>query len=97
MQECILTGRISGPAIFRVPEFGTRTSFTIVDEGRCPVVCAVEGDVAREFVTRCCEGDIVTVTGFYEARPSTAAANTPWTGRFRVHAVHIAEEARLAA
>jgi hypothetical protein len=42
-------------------------------------------------------GDIVTVKGFDEPRPSTAAANTPWNGRFRVRAVDLAEDIRVAA
>jgi hypothetical protein len=95
MQEHILTGRIARLVIFRVPEFGTRASFIIEGAGRYPVVCAVEGDIAREFIARYCEGDEVGVRGIYEPRPSTAAANTPWVGRFRVQA--IAKEACLAA
>jgi hypothetical protein len=95
LQEHILTGRVARLAIFRVPEFGTRASFTIEGAGRYPVVCAVEGDVAREFIARYCEGDEVEVRGLYEPRPSTAASNTPWVARFRVQAV--AKEARLAA
>jgi hypothetical protein len=97
MQEHVFTGRIAGVVIFRVPEFGTRATFTIEDVGRSPVVCAVEGDVAREFIARYCEGDNVTVKGIYEPRPSTAAANTPWVPRYRVRAVQVADEARLAA
>ena len=97
MQEHTFTGRIAGLVIFRVPEFGTRARFTIDDTGRSPVVCAVEGDVAREFIARYCEGDKVTVSGIYEPRPSTAAANTPWVPRYRVVAVQAAEHTRLAA
>ena len=97
MQEHTFTGRIASLVIFRVPEFGTRARFTIEDAGRSPVVCAVEGDVAREFIAHYCEGDMVAVRGVDEPRPSTAAANTPWIGRFRVHAVRVAEDARLAA
>jgi hypothetical protein len=97
MQEQIFTGRIAGLVIFRVPEFGTRVKFTIENTEGCPFVCAVEGDVAREFIARYCEGDKVTVRGIYEPRPSTAAANTPWVARFRVRAVQVAEDARLAA
>jgi hypothetical protein len=97
MQEHIFIGRIARFVVFKVPEFGTRASFTIEGTERCPVVCAVEGDVAREFIARYCEGDKVAVRGFYEPRPSTAAANTPWVARFRVRAVCIAENARLAA
>ena len=97
MQEHTFTGRIAGLVIFRVPEFGTRARFKVEDMGRSPVVCAVEGDVAREFITRYREGDEVTVTGIYESRPSTAAANTPWVPRYRVRAVKFAEATRLAA
>jgi len=97
VQEYLFTGRIGGLRIWNLPEFGTRASFTIEGPGQHPVVCALEGDVAREFVTRCHEGDIVTVIGFDEARPSTAAAETPWHGRFHVRALRVAEEARLAA
>jgi len=97
MQEHRFTGCINGLVIFRVPEFGTRARFTIDDAGRSPVVCAVEGDVAREFIARYCEGDSVTVSGIYEPRPSTAAANTPWCPRYRVRAVQVAGDARLAA
>jgi hypothetical protein len=78
MQEHIVTGRIVRLAIFSVPEFGIRASFTIDDTGRLPVVCAVEGDVAREFIGLYSEGDKVIVKGIYEPRPSTAAANCPW-------------------
>ena len=52
MQEHSVTGRIIRLAIFSVPEFGTRASFTIDETGRLPVVCAAEGDVAREFIGR---------------------------------------------
>ena len=96
-QECMLTGRITRPAVFRVPEFGTRASFHLEYAGRPSVICAVSGDVAREFIARYCEGDTVVVGGFHEARPSTAAANTPWLGRFRVRHIRIAEDVRLAA
>ena len=97
MQEHTFTGRIAGLVIFRVPEFGTRARFTVEGAGRSPVVCAVEGDVAREFIAHYCEGDNVTVRGSYEPRPSTAAANTPWVPRYRVRAAQVAEGARLAA
>jgi hypothetical protein len=92
MQEHIHIGRIAGLVIFRVPEFGTRASFTIEGTGRSPVVCAVDGDVARQFVARYCEGDEVSVRGIYEPRPSTAAANAPWVARFRIRAAHLAKE-----
>ena len=97
MQEQTFTGRIAGLVIFRVPEFGTRARFAIENTGRSAVVCAVEGDVARGFIARYCEGDNVTVRGIYEPRPSTAAANTPWVPRYRVRAVQVAEDVRLAA
>ena len=97
MQEHTFTGRIASLVIFRVPEFGARAKFTIEDMGQDPVVCAVEGDVAREFIARYCEGDNVTVRGIYEPRPSTAAAGTPWVPRYRVRSVRLAEEVFLAA
>ena len=97
MQVQTFTGRIAGLVIFRVPEFGIRARFKFEDTGRSPVVCAVEGDVAREFIARYREGDEITVTGVYEPRPSTAAANTPWVPRYRVRAVQVAEDTRLAA
>ena len=96
-QECIFTGRITRLAIFRVPEFGTRASFQLECPGQPSTICAVDGDIARKFVKYYCEGDIVVVTGFHEPRPSTAAANTPWVGRFRVRDIGIAEDTRLAA
>jgi hypothetical protein len=90
--EQLLTGRIANLVIFRLPEFGTRASFRIDCAGRRPVVCCVAGDVvAREFITHYREGAKVAVTGTHEPRPSTASANTPWAGRFRVHAVRVAE------
>jgi len=97
MQEHTFTGRIAGLVIFRMPEFGTRARFKVEDRGWSPVVCAVEGDVAREFIARYREGDRVTVRGIYEPRPSTAAANTPWVPRYHVRAVQFAEDTRLAA
>lgn len=97
MQEHIHTGRIAGLVIFRVPEFGARASFTIEGTGRSSIVCAVEGDVAREFITRYCEGDEVSVRGIYEPRPSTASANSPWVSRFRIRAAQLAKEHLTAA
>src|SRR5262249_13737711 len=97
MQEHTFTGRIACLVIFRVPEFGIRAKFTIEEMGQDPVVCAVEGDVAGEFIARYCEGDHVTVTGIYEPRPSTAAAGTPWVPRYRVRVVQVAKDTRLAA
>jgi hypothetical protein len=95
MQERTFTGRIASLVIFRVPEFGTRAKFTIEDVGQDPVVCAAEGDVAREFIARYCGGDNVTVRGVYEPRPSTAAKGAPWVPRYRVRAVQVAEDTRL--
>ena len=97
MQEHTVTGRIVRLAIFTVPEFGTRASFTVDETGRLPVVCAAEGDVAREFIGHYSEGDKVVVRGVYEPRPSTAAANSPWVARFRACDVRVSEDARLAA
>ena len=97
MQERILTGSIANLVIFSLVEFGTRASFKIECGAPSPTVCAVEGNVAWEFIAHYCEGDMVTVRGVDEPRPSTAAANTPWLGRFRVHAVRVADHARLAA
>jgi hypothetical protein len=96
MQEDSFTGRIANLVIFRVTEFGIRAKFTIEDTGRYPVVCAVEGDVAREFIASYREGHYVTVRGIYEPRPSTAAANTPWVARYRVRGMQVAEDIRLA-
>jgi hypothetical protein len=97
MEEHIVAGHIARLAIFELSEFGTRASFTVEGTGRCPVVCAIEGNIAREFVAHYGDGDLVAVRGMHEARPSTAAANTPWPGRFRVRAMVVAESARLAA
>jgi len=97
MQEHIFIGRIASVVIFRVPEFGPRVCFTIEVTRQCPVRRAAEGNVARELIADYLEGDEVVVSGIYEPRPSTAAANTPWVARFRVRAVHVAEEARLVA
>ena len=97
MQEQTFTGRIAGLVIFRVPEFGTRARFKVEYMGRSPVICAVEGNVAREFVASYRDGDRVTVSGIYEPRPSTVAANTPWVPRYRVRNVQVAQDTRLAA
>jgi len=91
MQKSTLTGRIANLAIFSLVEFGTRASFKIDCGAQSPIVCAVEGNVAREFIAHYREGDMVAVTGIDEPPPSTAAANTPWLGRFRVHAVRVAD------
>ena len=97
MYQHILTGRITDLTVFSLAEFGTRASFKIEASGLSPVVCAIDGDVAREFIARYREGDIVALSGFDEPRPSTAAANTAWLGRFRVRAVRAADDVRLAA
>ena len=96
MQERTFTGRIANLAMFSLVEFGTRARFKIECGAGSHIVCAVEGNVAREFIAHYREGDMVAVRGVDEPRPSTAA-NTPWLGRFRVHAVRVAEDARLAA
>ena len=93
MQEHTFTGRIANLAMFSLVEFGTRASFKIEWGAQSPIACAVEGNVAREFIAHYCEGDMVAVTGVDEPRPSTVAANTPWLGRLRVHAVRVAEDA----
>ena len=97
MHEHLLSGRIVNLRIFNVPDFGTRASFKLECPGRDPVTCAVAGDVAREFVTGYRDGDIVAVTGTFEARPSTAASQTPWSDRLRVRAVHALEVVWAAA
>jgi hypothetical protein len=93
MHQRILTGRIANLVVFSLVEFGTRASFKI--EGGAQ--CAVDGDLARKFVAHYREGDIVVVSGFDEPQPSTAAANTPWSGRFRVRDIRVAEDIHLAA
>jgi hypothetical protein len=80
-----------------VPEFGSCASFHRECAGQPIVICAVSGDVAREFIAHYCEGDTVVVSGFHEPRPSTAAVNTPWHGRFLVRGIRIAEDVRRAA
>ena len=77
MQERLLIGRITRLQIFKVPEFGTRASFSLERLGHGAVTCSVAGDVAREFVNFCREGDFVAVNGLYEPRPSTASPNCP--------------------
>ena len=93
----MLTGRVTDLVITTVTEFGTRASFRIECAGQCSMFCCVEGNTARELIAHYCDGDWLAVTGFDEPRPSTASANTPWPGRFRVRAVRAAEEVRLAA
>jgi hypothetical protein len=97
VQERILTGRITDLVITTVPEFGARASFRIECPAQCSVFSCIADDVAREFIAHYREGDMVAVRGFDEPRPSTAAANTPWGGRFRVREARVAEYARLAA
>jgi hypothetical protein len=87
MEDCFFSGRIADLSIFNVQEFGLRAGFKIERPGQAPIVCAVSGEVAQKFVGRYREGDIVVVGGVHEPRPSTAAGNTPWNGRFRVRAV----------
>lgn len=96
MQEHLLIGRITRLQIFKVPEFGTRASFSLERLGQGAVTCSVAGNVAREFVNFYREGDFVAVNGLYEPRPSTASPNCPWAGRFRVCALRVLEEARVA-
>jgi len=97
MQEHSLIGRITRSQIFKVPEFGTRASFSLERPGQVPITCSVAGDVAREFVTYYGEGDFVTVNGLYQPRPSTASPKCPWAGRFRVCALRVLEETGMAA
>ena len=97
MQEPVLIGRVTGPRVFSVPEFGTRASFTLKCSGQCSVACCIAGDVARSFLASCREGDIVAVDGIYEPHPSTASPKTPWVGRFRVRVLRILESVRIAA
>jgi hypothetical protein len=97
MQEYFLVGRITGLRIFRVPEFGTRASFTLERCAQSSVICCVAGNVAREFVIYYREGDVVAVTGTSEPRPSTASSKTPWTGRFRIRALRVLETFNIAA
>ena len=97
MYQRILTGRIADLTIFSLAEFGTRASFKIEGAAQAPIICAIEGDVAREFIAHYHDGDLLTVSGFDEPRPSTAATTTPWFGRFRVCAVRATDDARIAA
>ena len=86
-QEHVLAGRIVDLTVMTVPEFGMRASFRLDYAGQRSVSCCVADDVAREFIALYREGDIAAVSGTYETRPSTASANTPWAGRFRIHAL----------
>jgi len=87
LQEHVLAGRIVDLTVMTVPEFGMRASFRLDCAGQRSVICCVADNVARKFIELYREGDIATVRGTYETRPSTASANTPWTGRFRIHAL----------
>ena len=87
LQEHVLAGRIVDLTVMTVPEFGMRASFRLDCPGRRPVICCVADDVARKFIALYREGDIATVKGTYETRPSTASASTPWADRFRIHAL----------
>ena len=60
------------------------------------MVCAVAGEVAWKFVGNYRDGDIVVASGVHEPRPSTAALNTSWNGRFRVRTVCAASRIELA-
>ena len=97
MQEHFLIGHITGLRIFKVPEFGTRASFRLECPGQGSVICAIAGDIAREFVASYREGDTVAITGTSELRPSTASSKTPWTGRLRVRTVRVLEFLGVAA
>jgi len=87
LEEHVLAGRIVDLRVVTVPEFGMRASFRLDCAGQRSVICGVAEDVARRFIAFYREGDIATVRGTYETRPSTASANTPWAGRFRIHAL----------
>jgi len=97
LHQHVLTGRIANLVVFSLVEFGIRARFEIEGAAKHPVVCAIDGDLARKFIAHYREGDIVAVSGFDEPRPSTSAANTPWLGRFRVRDIRVAEHIRLAA
>ena len=47
MHQHIVTGRIANLVFFSLVEFGTRASFKIEGAAQRPVVCAVDGDLAR--------------------------------------------------
>ena len=63
MHQHIVTGRIANLVFFSLVEFGTRASFKIEGAAQRPVVCAVDGDLARKFMAHYREGDIVVVSG----------------------------------
>ena len=86
-QEHVLAGRINDLTVMTVPEFGMRASFRLDCAGQRSIMCCVADDVARELIAFYREGDMATVRGTYETRPTTASANTPWAGRFRIHAL----------
>jgi len=83
--ERFIVGRIAGLQFFSVPQFGTRACFRLECPGPDFVPCCVAGDVARELVASCFEGNLIAVNGDYEPRPSTASPMTPWSPRFCVH------------
>jgi hypothetical protein len=96
-QEHVLIGRITGPRVYRVPEFGTRASFTLECSGQCSVACCIAGDVARGFLSLFREGDMVAVDGIYEPHPSTASSQDAMGRPPSVRALRILEAARIAA
>lgn len=63
LDQRVLTGRIANPVVFSLVEFGTRARFKIEGAAKRPVVCAVDGDLARKFMAHYREGDIVAVSG----------------------------------
>ena len=63
MHQRIPTGRIANLVVFSLVDFGTRASFKIKGVAQCPVVYAVDGDLARKFMANDREGDIVVVSG----------------------------------
>jgi hypothetical protein len=95
LQEHILAGRIVGLTVMTVPEFGMRARFRLDCAGQRSVICCAADDIARELIAVYREGDMATVRGVYETRPSTASVNTPWAGRFRIHALADPAAARL--
>jgi hypothetical protein len=89
MQEHVLTGRIARLLAFKLPEFGIRARFTIEATEWDSVICAVEGNLAREFITRYCEGDVVNDRFSALSRIYSVASTTrshcpfaPLTGHF---------------
>ena len=80
-QEHVLIGRITGQQMYRVPEFGTRASFTLECSGQCSVACRIAGDVAHGFLASCREGDIVAVDGRYLRTASVDSFSQDAMGR----------------